>query len=120
MGFFSKNKENEFHWENLTSFTDFHAFLEKSNEIPIVFFKHSTHCSISSMAKSKFERQWNPAFNAIPVYLDLIQFREISNLIAATLHIEHQSPQAILLINNEVKYTASHNGISVEEISKFL
>jgi bacillithiol system protein YtxJ len=81
-------------------------------------FKHSTRCSISSMAKNRVERDWDLDF---PIYyLDLIQYRSISNLIAAKSGIEHQSPQLIVFQNGLPVYDASHNAIDANEIKSNL
>lgn len=94
-------------------------FLELLNSEPLfAVFKHSTRCSISSMAKSRFEREYNLDF---PVYyLDLIQYRPISNLIAEKSGIEHQSPQLIVFQNGKPIYNGSHSGIVIDDIKSEL
>lgn len=82
----------------------------------IIIFKHSTRCSISAMAKNRFEREWtdNPK---IPVYyLDLLKFRDISNAIADKLAVKHESPQVLVVKNGKCVYHASHNVISRDDI----
>lgn len=86
-----------------------------ATEPVFAIFKHSTRCSISSMAKNRLEREWNLD---IPVYyLDLLQYRSISNLIAELSGVEHQSPQYILFKDGKPVYDASHNAIDVEDIA---
>lgn len=118
MGLFGRNKnENEINWVVLETEQQLHEFIDKSSETPVMLFKHSTRCSISSMAKSRLERSWNyTSDQIIPVYLDLIAFREISNKIAELTGVVHQSPQAIVLKNKEVIYHASHNSIDISGI----
>lgn len=91
--------------------------VELSHEKPQLIFKHSTRCSISSMAKDRLEREWNLE-NVEPWYLDLIAYRNISNAITSQLGVHHESPQAILLKDGIVVYDDSHNSISVSEIAK--
>lgn len=82
----------------------------------VLIFKHSTRCSISAMAKNRFEREWvdNPK---IPVYyLDLLKHRDISDAIADRLSVNHESPQVLVVKNGKCIYHASHNVISVKEI----
>lgn len=99
-------------WKNLEAENQFLDLLENENVFAV--FKHSTRCSISSMAKNRVEREWNLDF---PIYyLDLIKYRSISNLIAAKSGIEHQSPQLIVFQNGLPVYDASHSGIAVSEI----
>jgi bacillithiol system protein YtxJ len=52
--------------------------------------------------------------------LDLLNHRDISNAIAEKTGIYHQSPQAIVLVNGEVKYQDSHSEISARRILKSL
>lgn len=101
------------HWQNLTSEQQFLDLL--SNEPLFAIFKHSTRCSISSMAKNRLEREWNLDFPAY--YLDLLNYRTISNLIAEKSGVEHQSPQLIVFQHGKVIYQASHNAIIVDEIN---
>ena len=58
-------------WNQLTTEQQVDELIQTSQEKPIVIFKHSTRCSISSTALSRLERAWDadqtPAF-----YLDLI------------------------------------------------
>lgn len=99
-------------WKNLEAENQFLDLLE--NEKVFAVFKHSTRCSISSMAKNRVEREWNLDF---PIYyLDLIKYRSVSNLIAAKSGIEHQSPQLIVFQNGLPVYDASHSGIAVSDI----
>jgi bacillithiol system protein YtxJ len=116
MSWFS-NKSN-FVWQNLNNNSSIQQIILDSDKVPQIIFKHSTRCSISSMALNRFEREWDPEVKAQLHYLDLIAFRSLSNEIAEKLNVEHQSPQVILLINGSVYYTASHNGISANEILK--
>ena len=91
--------------------------VELSHEKPQLIFKHSTRCSISSMAKSRLEREWNLE-SVEPWYLDLIAYRNVSTAIASQLGVYHESPQAIVLKDGVVVYDASHNAISVSEMKK--
>jgi bacillithiol system protein YtxJ len=49
-------------------------------------------------------------------YLDLLQYREISNKIAEQFGVYHQSPQVLLIKNGECIYEETHSAISMEEI----
>jgi bacillithiol system protein YtxJ len=76
-------------------------------------FKHSTRCNISSMALSRMERSDFFEKNDLPFYyLDLIQYRNISNYVAEKLNIEHESPQLLIIENGKCIANESHNGIS--------
>ena len=81
-----------------------------------VIFKHSTRCSISMMAKRKFELDWTDLPEDIWLYfLDLIKYRELSAQVAHDFHVHHESPQLLLIKNGECVLDQSHSDISVEE-----
>lgn len=80
-----------------------------------LIFKHSTRCSISSMAKSRLERSEQPP-NIQFYFLDLIKYRSISNQIEDIFDVNHESPQVLLIKDGVCIYDESHSGISMEEI----
>jgi bacillithiol system protein YtxJ len=120
MGLFSGFKSKEktsFPWIELNSIEQLKEAIEGSTERPIVLFKHSTRCSISSMAKTRFETNWNIENSAADLYyLDLLEHRNISAEMAELTDVQHQSPQAIVLKNKAVIYQDSHSGIDAKEI----
>jgi len=85
----------------------------------IVIFKHSTRCSISAMAKRILLSEMNSLHeDKIDVYyLDLLNYRIISNEVTNRFNITHESPQIVVLKNGEVVYHASHGEISLRNIS---
>jgi bacillithiol system protein YtxJ len=120
MELFGSTKSN-FPWVKLTTPEQLDELIDRSHEIPVVLFKHSTNCSISAMAIRRFEDRWKAdEAQAVPVYLDLLAHRPVSNLIADKTGVRHQSPQAILLKNGEPVYTASHGSIDADEIQSLL
>ena len=88
-----------------------------SHTKPIVIFKHSTRCSISSVALARMER--GPAPDSVDFYyLDLLKFRNISHLIAERFQVHHESPQLLLIKNGECVYDESHSGINMAELTE--
>lgn len=103
-------------WQVLTSEQQFSELLASNTLFAV--FKHSTRCAISSVAKNRIERDWNLDF---PIYyLDLIQYRSVSNSIAAKSYIEHESPQLIVFQNGKSIYDASHSAIIISDLKKEL
>jgi bacillithiol system protein YtxJ len=106
-------------WIQLTDSKQLNDIIKHSNSSSIravLVFKHSTRCSISSMALNRVESKWKDD-ETIPVYfLDLIQFRHISNEIAQSYNVEHQSPQVLLIKNGTCIYNESHSSIRVDSI----
>ncbi|MDQ6845102.1 MAG: bacillithiol system redox-active protein YtxJ [Bacteroidota bacterium] len=87
----------------------------KSESKPQVIFKHSTRCSISSMAKNRLDKNIQP--EGIDFYfLDIINNRNLSNKIAQEFEVQHQSPQVLVINEGECVYNESHSGIHMEEI----
>ena len=105
-------------WLNLESLEGLEKALERSHELPVVLFKHSTRCPTSSMAKRKLELEWEEYLSNVPAYfLDLIRFREISNEIEKKLGVTHESPQMILVDKGIVLYADSHHLINLQTAS---
>lgn len=104
-------------WIELSQEEDLLAIREKSKVQPVVIFKHSTRCSISTMAKSRLERASQP--DGIDFYLlDLIRYRSVSNKVAELFNVYHESPQVLLIVNGDCIYDESHNGISMEDLTE--
>lgn len=82
----------------------------------VLIFKHSTRCSISSMAKSRMEREWTDNPDLPVYYLDLIRYRSLSNLVAERYGVRHESPQILLIKDGKCVYDASHSSISAGDI----
>jgi bacillithiol system protein YtxJ len=102
-------------WEFLTDEAQLESIIQQSFQKPVVIFKHSTRCSISSMAKNRLERVSAPE-NIPFYYLDLIRYRSVSNRIAEMFQVYHESPQVLLIKNGECVYDESHSGIDMNEI----
>jgi bacillithiol system protein YtxJ len=105
-------------WNKLEDAGQLTAINEESKSVKVMLFKHSTRCSISSMALNRIESNWKDSDNQLvkPYYLDLIAHRDISNLIAQQYGVEHQSPQVLVISNGKCIYNASHNNIRYADI----
>ncbi|MFD0765980.1 bacillithiol system redox-active protein YtxJ [Mucilaginibacter lutimaris] len=81
-----------------------------------LIFKHSTRCSISMMAKRRFEMDWENLPADMPLYfLDLIKHRDLSNKVAQDFSVYHESPQMLLIKDGECVLDQSHGSISIDE-----
>ncbi|NVJ87125.1 MAG: bacillithiol system redox-active protein YtxJ [Algoriphagus sp.] len=105
-------------WQKLTQVEQLEEIKRQSFDRPVLLFKHSTRCSISSMSLDRLSRNWQPSDEekVTPYFLDLISYRDLSNQVAMLFGIPHQSPQVILVKNGQVVYDNSHFGISYQEI----
>ena len=98
-------------WIPLTTLGQLNSIYEKSKLKTQLIFKHSTRCGISRMVMSQFSELYNTDANADLYYLDLLNYREVSNEVGYQFQVLHQSPQ-LLVIKNEVAVAhASHGGI---------
>jgi bacillithiol system protein YtxJ len=104
-------------WIELLSEDQLEKICGESTVQPVVIFKHSTRCNISSMAKSRLERSEAPQ-NITFYYLDLIRFRNISNKIAEMFGVHHESPQVLLIRNGQCVYDESHGSITMDELAE--
>ena len=119
MGLFTSNKQ-KLNWNQLNTKDDLRNAMEKGESSTILIFKHSTRCSISSMALNSFEGQWNSENDCEIYFLDLIAHRGLSSMIADWTNVEHQSPQVIVVKEGEVIYNASHSSIDAEKIGTII
>ncbi|MBI1193909.1 MAG: bacillithiol system redox-active protein YtxJ [Bacteroidetes bacterium] len=108
-------------WTALERSAQIQEILERSKARPCLIFKHSTRCSISAMALNRLETGWNVPAEALDCwFLDLIAYRELSQTVAQTLRVQHESPQVLLVRNGAVFYRSSHSAINPTAIREAL
>ncbi len=121
MRFFSNRKQSlsnsaSIDWQPMEWEEQIDRIMEASNQIPQLIFKHSTRCSISTMALQRLQNEWHPDTEIDAWFLDLLAYRNVSNAIADRLGVWHQSPQAILIKEGRVVYHDSHHSIHFSDI----
>ena len=101
------------HFTQITDRQALEQLMARSHEAPVVLFKHSSTCPISSHAykqMSQVERE---------VSLVVVQrARDLSGEIASVTGVRHESPQAIVLRNGEAVWTASHFDITAGAVEE--
>jgi bacillithiol system protein YtxJ len=55
-----------------------------------------------------------------PYFLDLIEYRDVSNEIAHRFGVVHQSPQIIVIKEGKAIYDTSHESIDARKLKTFL
>ena len=128
MNFFNKlfgntspeNMKNKLSWNILEQSDQLGMIIQNSWERPVLIFKHSTRCIISKSALRSFESGFDLEDKMTLYYLDLLQYRNISNEIAEVFGIVHQSPQVLLIKNGIVIYNESHEGIDARVLKEFV
>ena len=111
---------------NLTSVEELSRFLERSHHVPVWLFKHSLVCSISSEAWRQFREfaercggstvleDQAPDFGVIEIQ----NAREVSLAFTEMSGIRHESPQAVLLLDTNPIWNASHWRITVDSLQQ--
>jgi|SRR6056300_1487309 len=108
-------------WKHLTNLEELGILKEKSLTKPQVVFKYSTRCGVSRMVMKQFEEDYD--FNEHDFdlhYLDLIAYRALSNEVADTFQVIHESPQVIIIKNAVAVADASHGGIINLDLNRFV
>lgn len=103
-------------WKILSDPAQLETIKTESAQKPVVIFKHSIRCSISTMAKGRLERAQMPEGIDF-YYLDLINNRALSNKVAEDFGVHHESPQVLLIKNGDCIYDESHNGIDMQDLT---
>jgi bacillithiol system protein YtxJ len=99
--------------EELKSIQDLEHALDESLERPVLLFKHSLTCPVSSRAFGELRSHLNNADPRISYKLITVQTaRTVSNEAASRLQVDHESPQAILVRNGRELWNASHHEIT--------
>lgn len=87
----------------------------RSRVAPVVLFKHSTTCPISAHAYREMA-QLDPSV-AGEVALVVVQTaRSVSNEVTKRTGIRHESPQAFVLRDGKVVWSASHFDVRADEV----
>ena len=110
-----KSSNSNFNWIELNDDLDLNHAIETSYNTPILIFKHSTRCSISTMAKNRMERVTESKYEHL-YFLDLIKYRSISNRIASEFNVIHESPQILKIDKGVCTYNGSHQEINWKNI----
>jgi len=79
-----------------------------TNDSKFYLLKHSLTCPISHAAYKEYEKFSNENQDVPTYYLAVQDSRAFSNEIAERFQIKHESPQAMLFVNGEVLWNASH------------
>lgn len=99
----------------ITSDADLESAVSASYTNPVVIFKHSTRCSISSMALNRLK---NGNIDVDFRMIDVLNSRPVSMSVAERFHVHHESPQMLIISCGECVYDASHLEITMEELNE--
>lgn len=129
MGLFNKlfnssvepKNEKTLPWVDLNHISQLQTIKDASVQKTQLIFKHSTRCGISRMVIKQFGEDYGLSEDEIDIYyLDLIAYREVSNAVAHTFHVVHESPQVLIIKNGNVIMHASHGAINDLDLKQFI
>jgi bacillithiol system protein YtxJ len=86
-----------------------------SKSKPVVIFKHSTACGISSAAYREMEK-----FDGQVNLVEVQSARDVSRELADLTGIRHETPQVIVLKDGKAVWNASHFDVKAGAVLKAL
>ncbi|HEX8176950.1 MAG TPA: bacillithiol system redox-active protein YtxJ [Pyrinomonadaceae bacterium] len=103
------------HFTPVSDNNELETLFKLSHERPVVLFKHSLTCPISSAAYQEMSSV------ETDVSLIIVQrAREVSNEVETLTGIRHESPQAIILRNGRAVWNVSHWNIKRSTVDEAL
>ncbi len=103
----------ENHFVKVTDTQAFDELADRSEERPVVIFKHSLTCPISATAYEQMAE-----FDGEVALVEVQRARELSAEIESRLGVAHESPQAIVLHHGQVVWKASHFKITADAVAE--
>lgn len=94
--------------------------IDASREAPVLFFKHSLSCPVSSRAFGEYQRflaERPEDDDTVYTLVEIQKARDVSREIAERTGVRHESPQALLVRGGQVVWHASHWSIRAEALA---
>ncbi|SEQ53301.1 bacillithiol system protein YtxJ [Hyunsoonleella jejuensis] len=108
-------------WIPLNDLKQIDYIKQKSSIKTQVIFKHSTRCGISSMVQRQFIEDYNFSEKELDLYyLDILNYRQISDEVGYAFQLIHESPQLLVIKNGELVAHASHGQINQVDLNRFV
>lgn len=105
--------ENEF--QTIANRDELDSLFVRSHDGPVLLFKHSNACPISSAAYQQMSR--------VKRYVGLVvvqQNRDVSREVESRTGVRHESPQALIIRDGAAVWTASHFGVTTDAVERAL
>lgn len=104
-------------WIYMQTSANLKSAIAASKKHPVLIYKHSTRCHNCADIIERLDAKMDELGKRAPmIYLDLIQFREVSNEIAAKFKVVHQSPQVVVLHKGKLAFHLDHWDITPEAL----
>lgn len=129
MGFFSnlisgvktQKEEKVLPWIPLNTLEQLDQIEKTSKSKLQVIFKHSTRCGMSRVILNRFIDGYNLDETHLDLYfLDVINYRDVSNEVGYKFQIIHESPQLLAIKNGLVVAHESHSSVNAIDLSRFV
>jgi len=99
-------------WIPLNSDLQLEMIADRSWQKPQIIFKHSTRCGVSMMVINQFIDNYSLNEADVDLYfLDIWNYRELSDEVGFKFQVLHQSPQLLIIRNGVTIANASHGSI---------
>ena len=103
------------HFKRIVTTAALDELMKRSNHEPVVVFKHSTTCAVSSGVY----RQMEDLSREIAL-IEIQSARDLSREFGVRTGIRHESPQVIVLRNSKPVWHASHWEITSKAVEQAL
>jgi len=109
---------------NLTSLErvdELERLIVESKAQPVLLFKHSFTCGVSAEALDELISHLNEQNVDVRYAIVTVQtHRDVSNAVSTKLGVRHETPQALLVRDGRVVWSASHFRVNAQELNKAL
>ena len=90
-------------------------FLKSSPEAPVILFKHSNSCGVSAQAYREMAK-----LGRTVGLITVQKARILSDEVERRFGLSHETPQVMLVRDNEVFWNASHGRVRADAVEKAL
>ena len=105
----------------LSAVAQLEQLLAASSDKPVLLFKHSYSCGVSAEALDELIAHLEQAAADVTYAMVTVQtHRDVSNAVAKQLGIRHETPQALLIRDGRVVWSASHFRVNAASLDKAL
>jgi len=107
--------------ETLDHVDDLHRLIDESQTVPVLLFKHSRTCGTSLEALDELLEHLNDRSPDARYAIVTVQtHRDVSNAVAKQLGVRHETPQALLVRDGRVVWSASHFRVTASAVDTAL
>ncbi len=102
---------------SLRELAELERLIAASDERPLLLFKHSYTCGVSAEALDELIAHLNAQPADVHYAMVTVQtHREVSNAVSQRLGVRHETPQALLVREGRVVWSASHFRVTADAV----